>query len=126
MADPELARIIDEAQAAIKDRPNMVSDGNPQEELARAFERHASRLMQAARDVREVGIQNFLGPTDEGEAASYNIRLGAVEHDQSIRTTFIDQATQAKSLAASFRSIGREILRTEGRSEEEINRVIGQ
>lgn len=125
MAGGELTDIIGAAREGIAGRPNMVSDGNPQEELARALERHADRLEGAAQGVTDVGQVNNLGPTVEGEAATYNIRLGAVEHDRSIQNTFKAQATEARSLAATYREIGRWILRTEGANEEQINRVIG-
>ncbi|WP_231855584.1 hypothetical protein [Tsukamurella pseudospumae] len=120
-----MTELIEAAREGINDRPSMVSDGNPQEELARALERHADRLIEAARDVYNVGTQNFLGPTVEGEAATYNIRLGVVDHERSIRNTFVAQAAEARSMAESYREIGRWILRTEGASEEQINRVIG-
>ncbi|GAA1073201.1 hypothetical protein [Tsukamurella spumae] len=125
MADGELTEIIAAAREGIADRPSMVSDGNPQEELARALERHADRLEMAAFGLRDVGALNNLGPTVEGEAATYNIRLGAVEHDRSLRNTFLAQSTEARSLAETYREIGRWIMRTEGASEEQINRVIG-
>ncbi|KXO93939.1 hypothetical protein AXK61_05235 [Tsukamurella pseudospumae] len=125
MAGGEMTELIEAAREGINDRPSMVSDGNPQEELARALERHADRLIEAARDVYNVGTQNFLGPTVEGEAATYNIRLGVVDHERSIRNTFVAQAAEARSMAESYREIGRWILRTEGASEEQINRVIG-
>lgn len=124
MSDGTLAGVIDQAEAAIKDRPSMVSDGNVQEELALAFERHALRLKAAANLLKEVGSQNHLGPTSEGEAATYNIRLGVVEHDRSIVSTYLAQADEAYSIAAKLRRIGRDILRTEGASESEINNVI--
>jgi hypothetical protein len=122
----ELAQIIEEARASIKDRPVMVSDGNPQEQLARAFDRHANRLTEAANRLRDVGSQNHLGPTVEGEAATYNIRLGAVEHEQSLFNTFRAQAAEARSMATGLREIGRRIGRTEGAGEDEINRTIGK
>ncbi len=103
----------------------MVSDGNPQEQLARAFERHAERIVAAAFGLREVGQQNFLGPTVEGEAASFNIRHGAYQHDRSLYNTVRAQATEARSIAKALRRIGKQILRTEGSSEAEISRVIG-
>ncbi|MET9328589.1 hypothetical protein [Tsukamurella sp. NPDC003166] len=125
MAGGEMTEIIEAAREGIKDRPSMVSDGNPQEELARALERHADRLVAAADGLNDVGSQNLLGPTVEGDAATYNIRLGVVEHDRSIRKTLLAQAAEANSMAESYREIGRWILRTEGASEEQINRVIG-
>ncbi|KXP11882.1 hypothetical protein [Tsukamurella pseudospumae] len=125
MAGGEMTDIIEDARDGIAGRPNMVSDGNPQEELARALERHADRLATAAREMRDVGLTNHLGPTVEGEAATYNIRLGAVDHDRSIHNTFLAQAAEARSLASTYREIGRWILRTEGASEEQINRLIG-
>ncbi|KXP12550.1 hypothetical protein [Tsukamurella pseudospumae] len=125
MADGELTQIIEAAREEIADRPSMVSDGNPQEELARALERHADRLEQGALGLYEVGDQNNLGPTVEGEAATFNIRLGAVEHERSLYKTILAQAAEARSLAATYREIGRWILRTEGASEEQISRVIG-
>ncbi|ADG79519.1 PE domain-containing protein OS=Tsukamurella paurometabola (strain ATCC 8368 / DSM / CCUG 35730/ CIP 100753 / JCM 10117 / KCTC 9821 / NBRC 16120 / NCIMB 702349 / NCTC 13040) OX=521096 GN=Tpau_2921 PE=4 SV=1 [Tsukamurella paurometabola] len=126
MSDGTLGQIMDEAQAAIADRPNMVMDGNPHEELARALERHAERITEAAKGLREVGRINYLGPTVEGEAATYNIRLGAVEHEQSLRSTYLAQATEARALAESIRATGRRILRTEGVSADEIDRLIRQ
>ncbi|KXO97770.1 hypothetical protein [Tsukamurella pseudospumae] len=126
MADGELTQIIEAAREGIAGRPNMVSDGNPQEELARALERHADRLARAAEGLSDIGSLNYLGPTVEGEAATYNIRLGAVEHDRSLYNTFLTQATEARSLAATYREIGRWILRTEGASEDQINRMIGR
>lgn len=126
MADGELTEIIAAAREGIADRPSMVSDGNPQEELARALERHADRLVSATEGLSEIGYVNHLGPTVEGEAATYNIRLGVVEHDRSIRKTLLAQAAEARSLAETYREIGRWILRTEGSSEEQISRVIGQ
>ncbi|WP_019203779.1 hypothetical protein [Tsukamurella sp. 1534] len=125
MADGELAQIIDAAHDAIKDRPTMVSNGNPQEELAKAFDRHADRLDAAAGGLRDVGDQNNLGPTVEGEAATFNIRLGAVDHERSLSRTFKAQAAEARSIAAAYREIGRQILRTEGANEASINRLIG-
>ncbi len=124
MSDGTLAGVIDQAEAAIKDRPSMVSDGNVQEELALAFERHAERLKSAANSLRDVGTVNHLGPTSEGEAATYNIRLGVVDHEQSIYNTYLAQAEEAHSIADNLRRIGREILRTEGSNESDINRVI--
>lgn len=124
MADGELTQIIEAARDGIADRPNMVSDGNPQEELARALERHADRLVSAADGLREVGAINHLGPTVEGEAATYNIQLGAVEHERSLYNTFLSQAKEARSLAATYREIGRWILRTEDTSEDRINQLI--
>ncbi|ADG77941.1 putative protein OS=Tsukamurella paurometabola (strain ATCC 8368 / DSM / CCUG 35730 /CIP 100753 / JCM 10117 / KCTC 9821 / NBRC 16120 / NCIMB 702349/ NCTC 13040) OX=521096 GN=Tpau_1312 PE=4 SV=1 [Tsukamurella paurometabola] len=125
MADGELAQIIDAAHEAIKGRPSMVLDGNPHEELARALERHATRLDEAAKGLEEVGQVNHLGPTREGEAATYNIRLGAVEHERSLHRTYLAQAVEARSLASSIRETGRRILRTEGFSQADISRVIG-
>lgn len=124
MSDSTLADVIDQAEAAIKDRPSMVSDGNVQEELALAFERHAERLQDAVEGLKDVGSVNYLGPTSEGEAATYNIRLGVVEHERSIVNTYLAQAEEAHSIADKLRRIGREILRTEGASESEINKVI--
>ncbi|GAA1088053.1 hypothetical protein [Tsukamurella spumae] len=126
MADGELTQIIEAARDGIADRPNMVSDGNPQEELARALERHADRLAKAAEEMSDVGSLNYLGPTVEGESATHNIRLGAVEHERSLYNTFLAQAVEARSLATTYREIGRWILRTEGASEDQINHVIGR
>lgn len=124
MSDGTLAKIIDDAEEGIKDRPNMVSDGNPQEELARALERHADRITAAAVVLRDVGSVNHLGPTSEGDAATHNIRLGVADHERSIRNTYLAQAAAARSMAAAVRDIGRQILRTEGASEADIARVI--
>lgn len=125
MGDEDLERTMALARVAIQDRPNMVSDGNPQEQLARAFDRHAARLTAAARDLRDVGLQNFLGRTVEGEAATYNIRLGVVEHDRSLFKSLVTQADEARAIASALRDIGRQILRTEGASEAEISGLIG-
>ncbi|MDP0398621.1 hypothetical protein [Tsukamurella strandjordii] len=125
MADGELAQIVDAAHEAIKGRQNMVFDGNPHEELARACERHATRLVRAAEGIFDVGYVNDLGPTTEGEAATNNIRLGVVDHERSIYNTFLAQAAEARSMASGIRETGRRILRTEGISEAEINRLIG-
>ncbi|RDH11682.1 hypothetical protein [Tsukamurella pulmonis] len=126
MSDWEIETIMGLARVAIQDRPNMVSDGNPQEQLARAFERHAERVTTAGQRLREVGQQNFLGPTVEGEAATFNIQHGVLRHDQSLYNSLRAQATEARSVATALRSIGRQILRTEGASETEISRLIGQ
>ena len=107
MADGELAQIVDAAHEAIKGRQNMVFDGNPHEELARALERHATRVFEATNDLREIATQNFLGPTEEGETATANVRLGVVEHERSIYNTFVAQAAEARSIAASIRETGR-------------------
>lgn len=125
MADEDLDRMMALARVAIQDRPNMVSDGNPQEQLARAFERHADRIDTAALRLRAVGDINNLGPTVEGEAATHNIRLGAYEHDRSLYKTMRNQAADARAIANALRDIGRQILRTEGTSEAEISRLIG-
>ncbi|TWS22692.1 hypothetical protein FK268_18360 [Tsukamurella sputi] len=125
MADEDLDRMMALARVAIQDRPNMVSDGNPQEQLARAFERHANRVDSAAYSLREVGQQNNLGPTVEGEAATHNIRLGAYEHDRSLYNSMRAQAADARAIADALRDIGRQLLRTEGTSEAEIRRLIG-
>ena len=125
MGDEDLERTMALARVAIQDRPNMVSDGNPQEQLAQAFERHADRITKAAQRLREVGEQNFLGRTVEGETATYNIRLGAYGHERSLHNTILEQATEARAIAQALREIGRQILRTEGTSEAEIRRLIG-
>lgn len=124
MSDGTLGQIMDEAQAAIAGRPNLVMDGNPHEELARALERHADRITAAAKKVYDVGNYNYLGPTTEGEAVTHNIRLGVVEHERSIRNTYLAQAAEARSMADSIRATGRHILRTEGLNAAEIDRVI--
>ncbi|GAA1011744.1 hypothetical protein GCM10009551_097010 [Nocardiopsis tropica] len=125
MADGELAEIIDAARDAVKGREIMVSDGNVQEELARAFERHALRLESASKDLQKVGAQNYLGPTVEGEAATYNIQVGVVTHERSLFNTFNAQAAEARGIARALRENGRRILRAEGANEAEINAVIG-
>jgi hypothetical protein len=125
MGDEDHERMMALARASIQDRPNMVSDGNPQEQLARAFDRHADRIDIAALELRAVGQQNNLGPTVEGEAATYNIRLGAYGHSHSLYNTMRSQATEARAIANALRDIGRQILRTEGASEAAISRLIG-
>lgn len=125
MADGELAEIIDAARDAVKGREIMVSDGNVHEELARAFERHATRLTKAANRLNDVGAQNYLGPTVEGEAATHNIQVGVVTHERSLFNTFNAQAAEARGIARALRENGRRILRAEGANESEINSVIG-
>ncbi len=111
--DQELEFMKKIARARIADRPNMVVDGNPQEEIARALERHAERLREAAAGLIEVGNKNHLGQTAEGEAATHNIRVAAVTHSRSVMNTLLDQADSAEGIAGGVRQIRRDLEQAE-------------
>lgn len=111
--DPETELMITIARGRIANRPNVVVDGNPQEEIARALERHAQRLREAAAGLMEVGNKNHLGPTEEGEAATHNIRVAAVTHSRSVYNTLLDQADSAEDIADGVRQTRLELERTE-------------
>ncbi|CAM3907079.1 MULTISPECIES: hypothetical protein [Tsukamurella] len=117
---PEPEKIREEAMKRIADRPVMVRDGDAIEELARAHERHAERIIAIANELRDVGAVNYLGNTVEGHAATNNIRAAVHTDPRSVTETLRTQARTARHIAESLREIGRRIDRTETQNQTTI------
>lgn len=113
MGYPDADKIRDEAQQRIADRPNMVLDGDPIEELAKAHERHATRIAKIIDSLDEVGRTNYLGDTVEGRAATYNIGVAVRDHEHSVVQNLVREAAEARTIAAALRQIGTDIGTTE-------------
>ncbi|CAM4013212.1 hypothetical protein GCM10009551_061880 [Nocardiopsis tropica] len=124
--DPEMEAMIAIARERAKARPMMVVDGNPQEEIARALERHAERLRTAARDVYDVGTHNYLGDTVEGVAATNNVRVAVVTHEHSIYNRMMAQASAAEGMADGMRRLRRDLERRESEGTDNISQVAQQ
>lgn len=122
MGRPDVDRIRDEAHERIAARPNMVLDGEPIEELARAHERHATRLDEIVDELANIGTNNYLGDTSEGRAATENIHIAVNTHDRSVANTIREQARQARVIASALRQIDRDIRSTESENQAAINR----
>ncbi|CAM3276701.1 hypothetical protein [Tsukamurella hominis] len=113
MGSPEADKIRDEAQQRIADRPNMVLDGDPIEELAKAHDRHAARLKEIVQSLTEVGRTNYLGDTIEGRAATFNIGVAVHNHENSVVQNLNREADEAKVIAAALRQIAKDLGDTE-------------
>ncbi len=113
MGYPDQERIREEAERRIADRPNMVLDGDPIEELAKAHERHADRLKAIVDSLSEVGRTNYLGDTVEGRAATFNICVAVHDHEHSVVQNLQREADEAKTIAAALRQIARDLGNTE-------------
>ncbi|CAM3604380.1 hypothetical protein ACXYTP_01260 [Tsukamurella ocularis] len=113
MGNPEADKIRDEARQRIADRPSMVLDGDPIEELAKAHDRHANRLDVIADSLVDVGRVNHLGNTVEGRAATYNINVAVHDHEHSVEQNLRREAAEARTIAAALRQIAKDIGDTE-------------
>ncbi len=109
MGYPDQDRIRDEARRRIADRPNMVLDGDPIEELARAHERHAERLSAIIDSLEHVGRTNHLGDTVEGRAATHNLGVAVHDHEQSMVQTLRGEIAEATTIAAALRQIAKDL-----------------
>lgn len=113
MGNPDADKIRQEAEQRIADRPNMVLDGDPIEELAKAHERHANRLDALVRSLRNVGRTNYLGDTVEGRAATHNIGVAVHDHEYSVVQNFLRESNEARVIAGALRQIAKDIGETE-------------
>lgn len=113
MGYPDQDRIRDEAQQRIVDRPIMVLDGDPIEELAKAHERHAARLKAIVVTLGDVGRTNFLGDAVEGRAATHNIGVAVHDHENSVVQNFLREAAEAQTIASALRQIAKDLGETE-------------
>ncbi|GAB3125575.1 hypothetical protein GCM10027289_00040 [Tsukamurella serpentis] len=123
MGYPDEERIREQARERIADRPNMVLDGGPIEELARAHERHAERLNAIVDSLGDVGRRNFLGDTTEGRAATHNLGVAVHDHDLSLVRSVSWQAEQATMIAQSLRQIAKDLEDTELQNVDGIGEV---
>ncbi|AUN40053.1 hypothetical protein [Tsukamurella tyrosinosolvens] len=123
MGNPEADKIREEAQKRIADRPNMVLDGDPIEELAKAHDRHAERLEAIIESLGWVGRNNYLGDTVEGRAATYNIGVAVHDHEHSVVQNFTRELGEARTIASALRQIAKDIGTTELRNVEGIGAV---
>ncbi|NMD56335.1 hypothetical protein HHU10_11995 [Tsukamurella columbiensis] len=123
MGNPDADKIRQEAEQRIADRPNMVLDGDPIEELAKAHDRHAERLRVAIRSLDHVGRTNYLGDTVEGRAATYNIGVAVHDHENSVVQNFTREVQEAEVIAAALRQIAKDIGDTELENAEGIGKV---
>ncbi|MBS4104497.1 hypothetical protein, partial [Tsukamurella paurometabola] len=123
MGYPDQDRIRDEAQQRIVDRPIMVLDGDPIEELALAHDRHAARLKEIVQSLSEVGRTNYLGDTVEGRAATFNIGVAVREHECSVVQNLDREADEAKMIATALRQIAKDLGDTELENVAGIGRV---
>jgi hypothetical protein len=83
--------------------PGMQVDGDVIEQLARAHERHAERLLEAVQKLEGVGRVNHLGDTGEGRTATANYRASAVSGPNSFASAVMAQATVARQIATQLR-----------------------
>ncbi|MBS4104426.1 hypothetical protein KFZ73_24755 [Tsukamurella paurometabola] len=113
MGYPDQDRIRDEAQQRIVDRPIMVLNGDPIEELALAHDRHANRLDVIADSLVDVGKVNYLGDVVEGRAATYNINVAVHGHEHSVEQNLRREAAEARTISAALRQIAKDIGDTE-------------
>lgn len=123
MGSPDADRVRDEARERIAGHPSMVLDGEPIEELAKAHERHATRLEGILKDLADVGTNNYLGETSEGRAATHNIHVAVNSHERSVANTIAEQASQARLIASALRQIGKDIRDTEEYNRETISQA---
>ncbi len=123
MGYPDQERIREEAEGRIVDRPNMVLDGDPIEELAKAHERHSERLKKIVRSLSQVGRTNYLGDTVEGRAATYNIGVAVHDHEHSVVQNLNREASDARAIAAALRQIAKDLGDTEMENAEGIGKV---
>lgn len=123
MGNPEADKIRDEAQQRIADRPNMVLDGDPIEELAKAHERHADRVDAIVFSVRHVGRTNYLGDTVEGRAATHNIVVAVHDHENSVVQNLVRESQEARTIAGALRQIAKDIGDTELENADGIGKV---
>ncbi|VDR41379.1 Uncharacterised protein [Tsukamurella paurometabola] len=123
MGYPDQDRIRDEAQRRIVDRPIMVLNGDPIEELAKAHDRHAERLRAAIRSLGHVGRTNYLGDSVEGRAATHNIGVAVHDHENSVVQNFTREVREAEVIAAALRQIAKDIGDTELENAEGIGKV---
>ncbi|MDP0398943.1 hypothetical protein [Tsukamurella strandjordii] len=124
--DPEMEAMIAIARERAKARPMMVVDGNPQEEIARALERHAERLRLAANGLFRVGTANYLGDTAEGTSATHNVRVAVVTHERSIYNRMMTQASAADGMADGMRRLRQDLERREREASETIRQAAQQ
>lgn len=123
MGYPDQDRIRDEAQQRIADRPNMVLDGDPIEELAKAHERHSQRLLEIVDSLREVGRTNYLGDTVEGRSATHNIGVAVHDHEHSVVQNYLRESGDAQTIAAALRRIAKDLGNTELKNADGIGKV---
>lgn len=123
MGSPEADKIRDEAHQRIADRPNMVLDGDPIEELAKAHDRHAKRLDAIIVSLDRVGRVNYLGDTIEGRAATYNIGVAVHDHDHSVVQNFAREAAESRTIAGALRQIAKDLGDTELENADGIGKV---
>lgn len=113
MGSPEADKIRDEAQQRIADRPNMVLDGDPIEELAKSHDRHAARLKEIIQSLDQVGRTNYLGDTVEGRGATFNLCVAVHNHEHSVVQNLEREAGEARTIAAALRQIAKDLGDTE-------------
>ncbi|KXO93737.1 Uncharacterised protein (plasmid) [Tsukamurella tyrosinosolvens] len=123
MGNPDADKIRQEAEQRIADRPNMVLEGDPIEELAKSHDRHAARLKVIVRSLSEVGRTNYLGDTVEGRAATFNIGVAVHDHEQSVVQNFNREIAEAEMIAAALRQIAKDLGDTELENAEGIGLV---
>lgn len=123
MGNLEADKIREEAQQRIADRPNMVLDGDPIEELAKAHDRHADRIEVAADSLDDVGATNYLGDVVEGRAATHNLKVAVHDHEHSVVQNFRREATEARAIAVALRQIAKDLGDTEVENAAGIGRV---
>lgn len=126
MSNPDADEIRQEAEQRIADRPNMVLDGDPIEELAKAHERHAKRLDLLIESLHSVGRVNYLGDTVEGRAATYNLGVAVHDHEQSVVQNYTREAAEARTIAAALRQIAKDLGDTELENVAGIGMVRGE
>lgn len=113
MGSPETDKIRDEAQQRIADRPNMVLNGDPIEELAKSHDRHAARLKEIIQSLDQVGRTNYLGDTVEGRGATFNLCVAVHNHEHSVVQNLEREASEARTIAAALRQIAKDLGDTE-------------
>ncbi len=94
------------ARERVAGRESMVMGGDVIEELARAHERHAQRVRDAARPLLETAWGNHLGDTFEGRAATAHVRASASEGPESLLNSMMTNARVAEAIADGLRRTG--------------------
>ncbi|WP_019200788.1 hypothetical protein [Tsukamurella sp. 1534] len=121
MGTPRIDALRDEANKRIADKPSMVHDGDPTEELAQAYERHAERLRAVLKSLADVGFNNYLGEVVEGRAATHNIKVAVHTHTNSISANLKRHIDAAEQRADRLRRDGRALKTTESANESSIS-----
>ncbi len=124
--DRDVEEIRRRAQERVAGRSSMVMDGDVIEELARAHERHAQRVREAAAPLGEVGRFNHLGETTEGRTVTAHYRASASDGPDSLKNSMVEIASAADKIVGGLRAVAKVLGETESDSVHSIENARGE